>query len=399
MSVDLSTLPPDQQQDILDKPALGAPPGVESNLANPSNRNIIPEAVIPICLVLTTLAILLRCYARVFVVKKINVDDILSLLGFGTYIFYVYSVYHTTDTVGFFVHQWDVSLRRVSGVQHGLQIAATCYTITLALLKSAILLQWIRVFAPQGTRGAFFWTCHVLLWINLLFYLSTTVAGNLICVPFQRIWDKTVPGVCYNGRPLNMTIGVFNLASDISILLLVQRAIWSLNMSLKRKLGIALIFAIGVLACAAAAFRLGVTVNYMTDPDWLYHVAGLSMGCIAEMTCILLVYNMPGIPMAFIESTFLSKVLNSLGSSLRSATRRRNFNTSEGSATAAKTASSERKHKQMANYGISLVDSHRPDLEHFPSTEQLRGTIHRAVVSTGNSLDDTSRTTQFSAAP
>lgn len=93
----------------------------------------------------------------------------------------------------------------------------------------------------------FEWVCHAVLWCNLLFYLSTIVAGNLICVPFQRIWDKTVPGVCFNGRRLNMTIAVYNLASDICILVLPQRVIWRLNMSLKRKLGLGLTFAIGLL--------------------------------------------------------------------------------------------------------------------------------------------------------
>lgn len=35
----------------------------------------------------------------------------------GTYLYYIYSVYHVTHTVGFFVHQWDVQLRTVQQVQ------------------------------------------------------------------------------------------------------------------------------------------------------------------------------------------------------------------------------------------------------------------------------------------
>lgn len=91
------------------------------------------------------------------------------------------------------------------------------------------------------------WICHVLLWINILFYVSALVAGNLICMPFQRIYDKTVPGYCWNGRPLNLAIGSFNVISDFLLLLLPQRAIWTLNMPTKKKAGIALIFAIGIM--------------------------------------------------------------------------------------------------------------------------------------------------------
>jgi hypothetical protein len=66
-------------------------------------------------------------------------------------------------------------------------------------------------------------------------------------VPFERIWDKTVPGVCYNGRPLNLAIGIFNFISDVLILFLPQKLIWSLNMSMKRKIGIAVTFATGLV--------------------------------------------------------------------------------------------------------------------------------------------------------
>lgn len=72
---DLSSLPPDQQQVLLDGPALKPPVGVQSNFENPPNSNAIPEAVIPICLVLVSVAVLLRYYARAFVAKEIKVDD------------------------------------------------------------------------------------------------------------------------------------------------------------------------------------------------------------------------------------------------------------------------------------------------------------------------------------
>ncbi|QKX53795.1 uncharacterized protein TRUGW13939_00875 [Talaromyces rugulosus] len=287
-------LSPDERQTALDAPALKPPAGMQADFDNPPNRNIIPHVVIPICLILVISTMLLRAYAR------------------GTYVAYIYCVYDAVRIVGFFVHQWDTTVGTVSRVEHVLQLGATFYTITLVLVKAAILLQWMRIFAPEGTRGAFYWICQVLLWTNVLFYLSVAVAGNLICVPFERIWDKTVPGVCYNGRPLNMTLGSFNLVSDIFILILPQRIIWRLNMSREKKIGIALI------ACAAAAFRIGVTVTYLKDTDWLYRVSSLSMGCIAEMTCILLVYNMPGVPRAVRDSPMLSRIFVSLRSSLTS---------------------------------------------------------------------------------
>lgn len=112
----------------------------------------------------------------------------------------------------------------------------------------------------------------------------------------------------------------------------------------------------------------------MTSPDWLYNIASLSMACIGEMTCILLVYNMPGIPMAFREATFLPRMLSSLGSSLRSAKLRVSSNTPGGSATAAKTIKNREKYSQMEENGISLDDYQQPMIRHTAVDDQLRDT-------------------------
>jgi hypothetical protein len=64
------------------------------------------------------------------------------------------------------------------------------------------------------------------------------------------------------------------------------------------------------------------------DPDWLYKVAGLSIGCITEMSAIILVYCLPGVPRAFSETSVLRKLTVSLRSWVQSTTNRtRNTNT------------------------------------------------------------------------
>lgn len=107
----------------------------------------------------------------------------------------------------------------------------------------------------------------------------------------------------------------------------------------------------------------------MNDPDWLYHVASLSMSCIAEMICIILVYNMPGIPMAFRESTLLSKILSSLSSTLRPTTRQ---GASAESGTDPKNNNAGEQYNHIEGDGISLNQFRQQTFKHSPSTEQLR---------------------------
>lgn len=155
-------------------------------------------------------------------------------------------------------------------------------------------------------------------------------------------------------------------------------------------------FVLDFRACTAAAVRVGVTVSYMTDPDWLYHVASLSMSCIAEMICILLVYNLPGIPVAFRESTLLSRVFSSLRSSVRS-TKRLGRSGASGSDNAKTGSKGDGHYNHMDEYGLSMDDYQQHMLGRSISKDQLRGTnqqfTHLSHVTTGDQTSEDPHTT------
>lgn len=71
----LRSLPPDQRAAFLDRPALYPPPGVESVLDDPPNRNSMIRVVFIIYLMLTLAAVVLRGYCKLFVVRKVLLDD------------------------------------------------------------------------------------------------------------------------------------------------------------------------------------------------------------------------------------------------------------------------------------------------------------------------------------
>lgn len=114
-------------------------------------------------------------------------------------------------------------------------------------LKVAIMLDWLRIFVPGKTRNAFFWICWSVLVCNTLYYIANIVALNLECIPYQSIWDITITGKCLDQKALDISSAVMNLLSDITVIAVAQKVIWRLQMSLKKKLGVSLIFAAGIL--------------------------------------------------------------------------------------------------------------------------------------------------------
>lgn len=68
-------LPPQLQQEILNGPALAPPNGTVPNLQNPPNQTTMAIVVAVVCLLLGTSVGMLRAFSRIFVSKKLCLED------------------------------------------------------------------------------------------------------------------------------------------------------------------------------------------------------------------------------------------------------------------------------------------------------------------------------------
>ena len=74
-----------------------------------------------------------------------------------------------------------------------------------------------------------------------------TMAKIFKCTPREKILDDSIPGSCIDWQKLLNASGIFNISSDILILLIPLKGIWSLQIERKRKIGIYLIFTFGTV--------------------------------------------------------------------------------------------------------------------------------------------------------
>jgi hypothetical protein len=186
--------------------------------------------------------------------------------AFGLFGGYLYLIYQFSISPGFRVHQWNLQLKafpdilKVGATKHaivfadlskGEHIRSLLYGLTVMLLKVAILLSWVRTFVPMDQRNAMFWTSRILIWCNILFYgIGTTVEIGQ-CSPREKMWNPLyIGGNCINIDIYMKASGVVNLVSDLVILVLPQAIIWKLRISRGRKVGISLLFAIGLMFVA-----------------------------------------------------------------------------------------------------------------------------------------------------
>ncbi|KAH9988237.1 hypothetical protein F4779DRAFT_277749 [Xylariaceae sp. FL0662B] len=280
-----------------DDAALHPPDGAVSNFDNPSTKNHIALAVIPICLVAATIAFSLRAYTRLFCAKKIGLSDVLMIVGYACYVTDIYIGYRVIICPGTFIHQWDVRMRDMPEVLLPLFISKSLYTGVLLTLKAAILLEWVRIFVPRDRRNMFCWSCYAVLGANTIFYVIMLFVRNFACVPAEKIWNPMfVGGYCgIDMNALNIASAAVNLFSDVIMAVLPQKAIWGLILSTRTKLGLSALFTIGIFCCVTAGLFLGAEVVSSKSGDILYNATPCMLWALGEMTCAFLVFGLPSV--------------------------------------------------------------------------------------------------------
>ncbi|KAI1461668.1 hypothetical protein F4805DRAFT_453552 [Annulohypoxylon moriforme] len=322
----ISSLPSQQQWDILNGAALPPPENVTPNLENPPNGNTLTWVVLSVCFALVTLAVLLRAYVKIFVFRKLYLEDALAFIGFAMTIAYYCCCCSVLSQVGFLIHQWDMRVKDLYQVLYFGNMAFAFYEVAISTLKVAILLEWNKLFAPNRSPKSFYWTCYILLWVNIVYYITSIIVSNIVCFPILSEADTPSPGICLNKATAEAVSATLNLVSHVLVFVLPQKIIWKLNMTTKKKIGVSLIFAIGILVVVAGICRLSTTIQYFTDTDLVYVGYRVYLWCAAELTLLVLVFCVPTIPKIFSEGTQVSKIPALSGPWSRLFTRRSNTN-------------------------------------------------------------------------
>ncbi|KAF9872899.1 hypothetical protein CkaCkLH20_09762 [Colletotrichum karsti] len=369
-AVDFTKMTPEELDAVLEGPAMAPPDGEVSNFVDPPNENGLAIAIIAICLVVVVLCLAVRAYARLIILKRAQTQEYLILAAFTCFIGWTWGTISLIDNPGYYVHTWNVKLRDTVSMGLVIHIIGLFYSVCLPLLKISILLEWLGLFVP-GNRNWFWWVSWGLIGIQIAFAIAAVIALNMVCIPAQKKWEFWLPGKCINAHDIETVSASFQLVSDCIILVLPQKAIWDLQMGWKRKLGVSVIFSLGLFACVSAAFRLAVTVSYAEAADTIYHIGPVCFWAFAEMTCGFIVVCLPCAPKILLESGVWRKMKKGLGMSVTAGA---TGASGTGMTPKNRSGSSAMRSKNMRPAGNSYLEIDDTEMKTFQSesTEHLR---------------------------
>lgn len=115
--------------------------------------------------------------------------------------------------------------------------------------------------------------CYGALTFIILPSAAIVLVTILSCQPIPYFWDRDLPhGSCIDVAALAYANSAFAAAQDALLIVLPVFMLWSLNMSRKKKILIASMFAVGSLGLIATIIRLRTLHVFgdLSDPTWDY---------------------------------------------------------------------------------------------------------------------------------
>lgn len=123
------------------------------------------------------------------------------------------------------------------------------YVVGLMTLKASVLFFFLRIFPTRGFR-TIIWATHGLNFLVGLIYIILTFAQ---CRPLSLYWTGWDKNESYkNERCLDfnrfiLSNAIINIILDVWMLILPLTQLYKLNLILRKKIGVMLMFSVGLL--------------------------------------------------------------------------------------------------------------------------------------------------------
>lgn len=206
------------------------------------------------------------------------------------------------------------------------------YGPTIFLVKLSILLLYLRIFSIKRSL-------RYLIWIGIasqILFLPTYTVYYII--QDYKCLSLAAQGTsfCRNGYIFLVVQATYNVLTDIYIILLPIPAVRKLQIPMRKKTGVIVIFAAGSIACIVSIIRLAWVARRSNSTDSLWNGARTTLLSAVEMNIALICASIPALPALFRQhaSLFSLGYLRSLSSRSLFASRRyrtKNSKTSSGS--------------------------------------------------------------------
>ncbi|KAL8884651.1 MAG: hypothetical protein Q9215_007353 [Flavoplaca cf. flavocitrina] len=209
-------------------------------------------ATVTVLMIIATIAVILRLYARKVSGAKFGTDDYLIvvalILTFGLDTNSYYSIKAGTGR-----HMITLSLDQIESFIKTYVATQILFGCSITATKLSILFFYNRLF-PYRT---FYIVSLATGIVSILWWVGLMLTAFLHCQPFAYNWDRSIPnGHCVNDNTVGYTITSVNIVTDLVVLVLPIPWLWGMNMAVPKRMAVVGLFVLGSFVCIAGVVRI-----------------------------------------------------------------------------------------------------------------------------------------------
>lgn len=140
------------------------------------------------------------------------------------------------------------------------------YKLVLCLTKLSFVVFYLRIFPSKKFHRICYLTMAVIVCGVLGFVLATVFQ----CIPIEGSWNQKIHRHCIDNSWFRWWWAGYNTATDLWVFLMPMPLLARLQLDLVRKIGVMLMFALGLFVCITSIIRMHALVESTTthDPTW-----------------------------------------------------------------------------------------------------------------------------------
>ncbi len=101
----------------------------------------------------------------------------------------------------------------------------------------------VQIFRVRSLRIA----AYTIMAAGVGYCIAVILENLLICQPIRYSWDKAINGRCGDFSAAYIAVGIANLVTEFSIIILPMPYLWNLQLPIGKKIALTCIFGLGIM--------------------------------------------------------------------------------------------------------------------------------------------------------
>ncbi|KAL4939192.1 hypothetical protein BDV06DRAFT_214513 [Aspergillus oleicola] len=259
----------------------------------PASDNTLTFPIVNIVgIIVAILSVALRLMNRV-VAGQLGLDDY-TIVGALAVAIAISGVGFPLKTYGLGQNIWTIPFDDIDECMKLFFIEEVLYVISTALVKLSMLLLYLRLFPNRLLRLAIF----ISLAITTAWAVGSFFAQLFSCQPisyYWKQWDQEHVGHCVSHNDLLLSHSIINIVLDVLVIILPMPVLVKLHMSLEKRIGMCLMFAVGLVVTVISMLRLVESVGFNTTMNPTKDFVPVGVWSLLEIDIGIMCSCMPGI--------------------------------------------------------------------------------------------------------